>query len=202
MIVKTPINIAGEGPTDVAVMRRLLSETGLLCGTVYHGEGRRTGKQSLDGKMRGYLAGAVHVPWFVLRDLDNDGCVVEVRHRLVGETVPPLLIFRIAIRTVDAWLMADRDALADHLKVRLADIPINMANHPEPKKALFASAARSKSNFIKKSVSPASLKGRKISSDFFETMIEFVDYVWRPDVAAQNSESLGRALKALKQFQV
>lgn len=91
---------------DEAVLRRLVHDAGGEVGPI-HG---KNGKNKLDQGIEGYNKAAQYNPWSVLRDLDHDAlCPVCLRKELLPELAPQMC-FRIAVRAVESWLMADRKA--------------------------------------------------------------------------------------------
>ena len=60
----------------------------------------------------------MRLPWVVIRDLDQDDrgtCLPELRSRLLGGTGPSDgMCFRLAVRSIEAWLMADHEGFVDH----------------------------------------------------------------------------------------
>lgn len=99
-----PVNLAVEDELSEVVLRRLLADARCYAvGTVY---GRR-GNGYLRKTIVGWNRAARGCPFIVLTDLDNTRCAPS----LIAEwlTVPkhPNLLFRIAVREVEAWLLSD-----------------------------------------------------------------------------------------------
>lgn len=102
------ISAAVEGMVDEAVVRRLIAHAGGQLGTVYG----RHGKPSLREKIDGYNNAAKRAPWLVLVDLDHDeDCAPPLREAWIPNPAPHLC-FRIAVREIEAWLLADAETLA------------------------------------------------------------------------------------------
>src|SRR5262245_27099002 len=99
------ISAAVEGIVNEAVVRTLIIFIGASLGPV-HG---KQGKPFLLQRIRGYNAAAQHAPWIVLIDLDRDhDCAPPLRAAWVPEPAPRLC-FRVAVREVEAWLLADAE---------------------------------------------------------------------------------------------
>lgn len=113
-----------EGATDAIVAEKLIRAAGLVPGTDYLLGSRRRGKQQFDNRVRGLNAGVKHGrAVLALRDHDDDApCAGDLVRSILSDR-DPRLILRIAVRSVEAWLMADRDAYARHFGVRVADVP-------------------------------------------------------------------------------
>lgn len=113
------IHAAVEGIVDEAVAQKLIIEAGGLPGTVYG----KSGKAFLRQKVQGFNNAAKMCPWLVLVDLDNDAeCAPPFCTRWVPDPAP-YLCFRVAVRMVESWLMADAEALASFLGLSSNRIP-------------------------------------------------------------------------------
>jgi len=192
------VRLAGEGAVDLAIMRRLLEEAGLPIGPVVWGEGRNTGKDRMTERLPGWAAGATFgAAFFVLRDLDDDApCAGALRAHLLPAAQPGLVL-RIAVRAADSWLIADRERLAEALKVSPAALPAEPDACADPKAAIIAAARKSRSSLVRKGVPPRPESGRKQGEDYAETLIAFVREAWSPAEAALRSDSLRRAKAGL-----
>jgi hypothetical protein len=119
MLNQLVISAAVEGSVDEAVIRRLIGYVGLTPGPIYG----KKGKDDLRKKIRAYNLAAQHAPWVILVDLDNDAdCAPALRQAWLSNPAPNLC-FRVAVRQVEAWLMADRETLAKFLGIPQDKIP-------------------------------------------------------------------------------
>jgi len=192
------ISGAAEGPTDEAVLKRLLAEAGAVPGAVYG----KNGKQRLKRDLRGYNHAARYAPWFVLVDLDQDApCPSALREEWLPEPAPRMC-FRIAVREVEAWLLADRERISAFLGVGTVKVPRDPETLEDPKRTLVDLARQSRRRDIREDMVPRPGSGRSVGPAYTSRMIEFaVDAGrWRPEVAAVNSRSLGRCRNALKRL--
>jgi hypothetical protein len=188
------ISAAVEGLVDEAVIRRLIVEAGGYPGTVY---GKR-GKSFLRQSIQGYNIAARHSPWVVLVDLDHDaGCAPL----FCKEWVPypaPHLCFRVAVREVEAWLMADPESLASLLKVARGRIPSDPERLLEPKTEMVNLARHSRRRDIREDMVPREQSGRTVGPAYTSRLVEYVQTSWRSEVASEHAESLRRAIEQLK----
>jgi hypothetical protein len=117
MALPVTLTAAVEGLTDEALLRRVCSFAGTIVGHVYG----RTGKSYILERLNGYNHSARFRHWVVLLDLDNDGqCAPEVVRRWLP--APSRLIrLRVAVRELEAWLLADPDRLCRFLGVSCRD---------------------------------------------------------------------------------
>lgn len=187
------ISAAVEGLVDEAVVRKLIRHAGGEPGTVYG----RNGKAYLRQRIRGYNHAARRAPWIVLVDLDRDA---DCPPSLVEAWLPDPasgLCFRIAVRAVESWLMADPETLSPFLSVARSRIPRDPESSDYPKTALVNLARRSRRRDIRADLVPREGSGRLLGPAYTSRMIEYVETSWRPEVAADRTESLKRAIACL-----
>ena len=197
----TPIVISSavEGLVDEAVVKCLIVEAGGEIGPVY---GKR-GKSLLKQRINGYNNAAHHHPWIVLIDLNHEaGCPPPLK--AVWLPAPgPFMCFRIAVREVEAWLIADRERFASFFRVRLSDVPADPELMDDPKEVVIQLSRRSRSRDIRLDMVPRPGSGRKIGPAYVSRFIEFVsdpNRGWRPDRAARSSDSLRRCLVRIREL--
>lgn len=194
------ISAVVEGDVDAAVIRRLAAEAAVAVGSVHV----KWGKQNVRSRIGGYNSAARHSPFVVLVDLDREhDCAPE----LVREWVPApesLLLFRVAVRAVESWLLGDRERAARFFRVRRSKIPDNPEAMLDPKRTLVEIARGSSSSDVRADVVPRAGSGRSVGEAYSARLIEFINAKngWRPDVAAERCDSLARARRSLTAFSV
>lgn len=194
-----PIVIAGavEGPGDEAVFHRLIAAVGATSGPV-HG---KNGKERLRSQILGYNHAAQHAPWCVLVDLNQSATCAAALRDLWLPTPAPGMCFRVVVRKIESWLLADRARMAQFLGVREAIVPEWPDALDDPKQALINLARRSRRRAIVEDMVPGPRSGRSVGRGYTSRVIDFAsdlsDNGWRPKVAAQHSDSLRRCLAAL-----
>ena len=192
------ISAAVEGIVDAEVARKLVAEAGGEIGNVYEKDGKPDLRKRINGYNNAARHAPWHAPWLVLVDLDNDAdCAPPLRNVWLPEPAP-LLCFRIAVRQVEAWLMADHDTLADFLSVAKNKIPDDPERLPNAKEAMVNLARRSRRQAIFRDMVPRQGSGRSVGPAYSSRMIEYIDRHWRPQVAAHRADSLRRAIACLK----
>jgi len=191
-----PIVVACEGVVDEAILRRLLEEVGAEASRVYG----RNGKEQLRRQIRGYNEAARRFPWVVLVDLNDEAdCPPPLVEAWVPEPAPHLC-FRVAVREVEAWLMADPERFARFLSVARSRLPAEPEGIEDPKETVVSLARRSRRRAIREDIVPRPGSGRTVGPAYSSQLIEFVadrDDGWRPGVAAENAESLDRCIRRL-----
>lgn len=190
------ITAAVEGDVDEAVVRCLIEHIQGKTRAVYG----RTGKSHLQRRLSGYNQAARFSPWIVLVDLDHDAeCAPPFRNSWLPDPSEHMC-FRVAVRAVEAWLMADREHLARFLTVNIARIPQNVETVDHPKLTMVDIARHSRRREIREDMLPRTGSGRVVGPAYTARLIEFVmggRNGWRPEVAAERSESLKRCLRCL-----
>jgi hypothetical protein len=182
-----PVSLVVEGATDAVVARRLLAEAGLEAGPEYV----LGGKPMLDRRLAGYNNGAQFSCWLVLRDLDHDAsCAPELKQWLLP--VPAAhMRFHVPVRAVEAWLLADADAIGDLLSVRRVRISDPDALE-DPKRHMLDLARQSRRRAIREAMLPAPGSTARVGPAYAATLIAFATSRWQPDVADGRSASLAR----------
>ncbi len=201
MPAATPIVISSavEGVVDGAVVKRLIVDAGGEIGPIYG----KKGKPLLRQRINGYNNAARHHPWIVLVDLNQDADCPPPLKAVWLPDPGPFMCFRIAVREVEAWLLADRERFASFFRVRLLDIPAAPELMDDPKEVVIELSRKSRSRDIRLDMVPRPGSGRKIGPAYVSTLIEFVSNAqigWRPDRAAQSSVSLKRCLARMREL--
>lgn len=186
---------AVEGPTDEAVLRRVVEYSGATLGPVYG----KTGKTTLLRQLLSYNRAAQFSPWIVLVDLDQDAGCAPPAHTQWLPTPAAQMYFRIAVREVESWLLADRESLASFLAVALSRIPTNPETLDDPKTTLVNLARNSRRRDIRLDMVPRQASGRSEGPAYTSRLIEYAQGPWRPDIAMQHADSLQRLCRRLSE---
>ena len=190
------IMAAVEGLVDEAVIRRLAEYVGVQVGQVYG----KNGKDHLRQRIGAYNNAARISPWIVLVDLNHEAeCAPPLRDAWLHQPAPTMC-FRVAVREVESWLLADRGRLARFLRVPISRVPTTPEAIEDPKRALVELAARSRRRDIREDMVPRPGSGRTVGPAYASRLIEFVGTHWNPEVAAGSSDSLRRCLVRLREM--
>jgi hypothetical protein len=190
------ISAAVEGIVDEAVIRKLVIYTGASPGSIYG----KNGKPDIRLKVQGYNKAAQRNPWIVLVDLDNDAQCAPTLHAAWLPHPERFMCFRVAVREVEAWLLADREQMASFLAVGCDRIPHDPESLADAKEALVNLARKSRRKEIREDMVPRAGSGREVGPAYASRVIEFVSRHWRPDEASLKAESLSRAIECLKRL--
>ena len=138
---------------------------------------------------------------FVLTDLDQTECAPELLRswfelEAVSPQVPDHLLFRIAEREVEAWLLADRFELSEFLGIAAVNFTSDPDALSDPKQHLLnVIRAKGRKRYHKEMLP---LGNAHVGSEYNSKLCEFVEGHWHPDVARNYSDSLERAVLALR----
>ena len=189
-----PIHCIVEGLVDEAAVRKLFSDLSLTAGAFYH-----TSIPAFETRLRRFNEAARHTPWFALCDLDREECA-PVRLRRYLPDPAHGMCFRIAVRTVEAWFLADREGMARFLRVAKGSVPVSPEEEPDPKSSLMALARRSRSRAIREGLVPIAGDRRSVGAEYALIMSEFARDHWSPRRAANRAPSLRRTIERCCRF--
>lgn len=195
---ETYINLVFEDVLSEKVLRKLI-----CCSAVDYSIGQTLpggGYGWIKKKIHGLNAAAKGMPYFVLTDLDTHECAPVFVKEWLGVPRHPNLLFRVAVREVEAWLLGCREAFAAFLGVPENRIPPNVDEIQDPKRFLVDLARRSRKGSIRRDIVPQSGSTAKVGPDYNGRLMSFVEEYWDPAVAKDRSLSLKKALEALDEF--
>ena len=187
------LSIAVEGDTDLPVARLLAADAGLevalalACG----------GKDRLDIELPGYVNAAKGAPWLVLRDLDQDESCAPAYLTQRSVSASRWLCFRLAVREIESWLLADVEGLSRFMGVAPTRFPADPDALVSPKRHIVELARKGRAE-IRKGMVPLPGRSRPIGPLYESLVIEFGSRHWNLDRASVRSESLRRARAALR----
>lgn len=144
------VSAAVEGSVDEVLVKRLISEAGGIPGEVYG----KNGKLPLRTKINAYNSAARYRPWVVLVDLNHEADCAPDLCRAWLPTRSPKLCFRVAVREVEAWLLADREHISKFLSISKTRIPLNTELEENPKQVMVNLAALSRRRDIREDIFP------------------------------------------------
>jgi hypothetical protein len=190
-----PVDYAVEGLLDAAVVRKLFATSKIPVGRNFGG----SGKNFILSRLSKWNQAAKYSPWFVMVDLDQEACVpLALKNWLPAPS--PLMRFRIAVKEVESWLLADRAGLGEFLGFDPTKIPLSPDELEDPKSALLTLCRSSNDSSVKKDMLPRdnykSLEGPAYAS----RLTSFVGEAWNPKEARKVSPSLDKCLTTLKAF--
>ncbi len=194
-----PLNLAVEDRLSEAVLRKILRHTKrpFIVGTCFS----RGGYGYLKKNMPSFNNAAKVMPHLVLTDLDTAKCPSALLQEWLPYPKNPNLLFRVAEREVEAWVLGHREAFARFLGIEFRLVPSEVDKLNDPKKVLLELAAKSKKRQLREAIVPAPESTARVGPDYNGRLVFFVETSWEVRQAMENSPSLRRAVKALMNFQ-
>lgn len=193
-----PINLAVEDELSEAVLRVILHQTQrrFAIGRCYN----RQGFGYLRKTIHGFNRAAKGTPFLVLTDLDKAPCPPD----LIAEWLPVSrhhnLLFRVAVKQVEAWVMGDYSGFAHFLGIRRDMVPVAVDAIQDSKRFLIDLARQSPRRDLRDDIVPPPDSTRKQGPNYNGRLIGFVQDSWNALVAQERSPSLQHTLRALEQF--
>lgn len=155
----------------------------------------------LKSKINAFNQAAKGMPFFVLTDQDStEDCPPSKISKWMNQPCNPNLIFRVAVMEIESWVMADRTAFAEFLSIPLNKLPQKTDSIKDPKQFLLSLAKKSRYGKLKADLVPQPGSTAKVGPDYNNRLIQFVQKEWNTHQASQNSESLAKTLKRLREF--
>jgi|SRR5579871_1276874 len=193
-----PVNLAVEDELSDVVLRRLLEHSGrpYAIGTTF---GLR-GFGYLRSTISGWNQAAAGRPFIVLTDLDQYPCVPALINEWMAGSQHPNLILRVAVREVEAWLLADRVHLGTFLNVADRHFPTEPDAVMDAKALLIALARRSRSKDVKARIVPRVGSTAKQGREYNPALAHFARTIWDVDASLRVSPSLARSFRRLQTF--
>ena len=190
------IVLATEDALSEAVGLRLLGEHEILVRSTPMML-RKGGFGYLRSRMDNWRQMAQHQMVMLLTDLDRVACPILLLEDWLGENrvCPDNLIFRIAEREVESWLLADHEAFTQLMgkNVKLPEAPDAL---PDPKQFLLEQAKKASRDIREDLVSKKGAMARQ-GLGYNARLVAWVKTEWCPQRAAGRSPSLERARRAL-----
>ena len=186
------VYLAAEDVPGLAVGRKLVAERPGL--TIYR-EDNAHGSGGLKKKISNFdQMGKNGFPVLLLTDLDTDPCPSSRVNSWLGHTPSRGFLFRVCVREVEAWLLADHEAIGAFLNVTRSMLPREPELLADPKAKLIQ-LAKTAPRKIRVGLTPF---GRAaIGPDYNELLAEFIAQKWSIDRAVEHAPSLVRARRRI-----
>lgn len=184
-----------EDALSMAVARRLLAHAcpgvEITLPRVTAGVGR------IKADFGRYLAASPKVRHVVMVDLDRAPCPAGLKAAWGIPQRHDGLVFVVAVRETEAWLLADRSGFAAFVGVPVAKVPARPEEEPDPKQTLVNIVRRSPRKRLAQEIVPEQGSRVSIGPLYNETLSRFVADSWDVGAAADTAPSLNRALQRL-----
>jgi hypothetical protein len=185
------IAVATEDELSEQVAVRLTSDAGLEIAMTL----RKNGNGYLRGSIEKFANMSLNQPLLLITDLDT---LKSPQHLILQwmkkKPVPPGLLFHVAVREVEAWLLADHLGMKHLLGGKIGKLPSAPELLPDPKASLLAFAAKAPREIRSDLVAERNSMAAQ-GLGYNARLGSFVRTVWKPNQAAELSPSLA-ALRA------
>ena len=193
------ITIIHEDELSEAVMTRLLMHFGDKFEIVHSYPGNGFGY--LKKNIRGFNQAAIVNPYFMLTDLDNYPCAIQLKDEWIDFDISRNFIFRIAVREVESWLLADKEGIAAFFNIPVPLITDSPDLLQDPKNTLIQLAKRSRKRVIREDIVPIN-SNAAIGPNYNGCLSEFIYQSWNVERAITRSPSLLKAYSHLMNFSI
>ncbi len=190
--------IAVEDELSGEVMSKLISFSGrnFIINRVFNARGN----VRLKAGMTKFREASRVLPHIVLTDLDRYPCPLELIDSWNANQLPPQLLFRVAVREVEAWLMADRAGIAEFLHIDVSKVPHAPETEEDPKRTLINLARKSRKRKLSQEIVPVAGSSAKIGVLYNTHFINFVNSHWDIEQACLCAPSLDKTLSRISTF--
>jgi len=167
-----PIQLAVEDKLSEAVLRAILRQSDrMFCvGSCL----QRGGFGYLKENIKRFNNAAKGTPFIVLTDLDNAECAPALLNEWLTIPKHHNLLFRIAVRKVEAWILAHRSAFAGFLGIKRESVPIRPDKLKDPKSTLIDLARKSRKRSLREAIVPRRSSTAKEGPGYNATLGRFV----------------------------
>jgi hypothetical protein len=201
--IEIPINLAYEDIVSLEILLRLLkspsvasSERRFSVGVLFHGRGYGYLKKNISG----FNKASKGMPFLILTDLDDTECTPKLIQEWLPEAKNHNRIFRIAVREVESWILADGNGFAKFLGISRDKLSKNPDELNNPKAHLINLTRASRKRDLREDIVPRAGSTAKQGPAYNERLGSFVRGYWSPSRARKHSASLDKALRALESF--
>ena len=197
------INIAAEDRLGIAALERIINsefENIQIARILPNSERRLAGNNPIRARVQNFRQAAQSGQYFiVLTDLDNGICPSKLLQEWGVFPLPERLLFRVAIREVESWLLGDRHNMAKLLGIKSALVSPSPEQLADPKATLLG-LAKMGSKKIQKELLPEKGAFGKIGPGYNDVLCGFVEQDWDYRNASTNAPSLDRFLNQIDQL--
>lgn len=183
--------IASEDGLIEAILKRILTDLNYDMDVVIAicAGGRSKLQARVPALVRSACGG---LPVIVCTDLDSTPCIARIIDEWFPQGVPKKMVFSVAIREADAWLLAD-PGLSNYL-ASPGVTPLDPENVQDPKSTLIEIAKRSRKRDIKEEMVVAKGAVARVGPGYNRLLADFVRLEWDLALASQRCSALRRLI--------
>jgi hypothetical protein len=149
-----------------------------------------------------YRNASLDLPHVVLTDLDRYACPRELLTDWRATQLPASMLLRIAVREVEAWLLADRAGIANFLNIPRTKVPTDPETIADPKQTLVNLARKSRRRRLAEEIAPSAGSAAPIGPMYNSHLSWFASTGWNVASARISAPSLDRTMNRIEQFMV
>lgn len=153
----------------------------------------------IKNNVRGFNQACASIPFVVLTDLDLDVCASSLIEQWLPKPHHPNLIFRVAVREVEAWLLGDAEGFSKFSRTPITRIPNNPELEKDPKRTIINLVNRYSKRSLREDIVP--LGTASIGKNYNRRLIEFVVDYWNIQSAISSCDSLRRFYARLSAYE-
>lgn len=198
MTAPIPLNLAVEDPVTESLFEKIFGRiaTAYAIRTIYN----VGGYGYLKTRINGFNHAARGIPFLVGTDLDQYECPAALISDWINVPKHHNLLLRVAVREAEAWVLADKENLAEFLGVRPNLIPQNVETLHDPKQELIRIARNARRRDLREDICPPPNSTRRVGPNYNAQLVAFVLQHWNPEIARTRSTSLDRTINRLNTF--
>lgn len=190
----TVINLIVEGEIDEVIAHKIVGGLGHQIGVSYG----KKGAGYIKNKIQDFNKSAQNICYLALVDFMDTKC--SCPPEVISTWLPyknNLMIFRIVVREVESWILADRENLSKFLNISIELITEKPEEEQNPKQTLVNLARKSHSAKMRSALVPEQGSTAQVGKLYNSELKRFVNEYWKAENARQNSPSLSKCLTRL-----
>ncbi|MDR2148931.1 MAG: hypothetical protein LBE91_21020 [Tannerella sp.] len=155
------------------------------------------GNSYIKNNVRTFNEASRYLPHLILTDLDRKICAPLLKQEWINFEIHKNMLFRIAEKEIDAWILSDREGFARWMSIPVNKIPLNTQSIEDPKQFIINLARRSRKKVIKDIVPVGTAK----QGPGYNILLQrFIMLHWDSEKAADSNRSLKKAIERIKTF--
>lgn len=161
---------------------------------------RKGGFGYLKGKLPNFCKLSYTQPVIVFTDLDNAECPVKlIDNWFNGIEKPERLLFRVVVREIESWALADHIGFSEYFGISQAKLPAAPDLLPNPKAALLKLVGSSRREVAEAMIAKKGVLAIQ-GVGYNAVLGDYIRTSWNTSRAIERSESLKRAYIKIREF--
>lgn len=191
------VNLLVEGEIDEVVAHKLIYAVGHQVGVCYG----KKGFGYIKNKIQDFNKSAQNNCYLALVDFMDTDC--KCPSEVISTWLPhkkDLMFFRVVVREIESWIMADQKNISNFLNVNIEKIPLNPEDETDPKQKLVNIARGSRSSKIRSALVPEQNSTAQVGKLYTSEIKRFIFDFWDVNAAREKAPSLDKCLKRLEEI--